>query len=70
MDKGYDGYFRTNYFRICFLRAETLSLIFDHLEDEKLYEMGREVGEKLPLNIEDGLEHRFHSVKDWGIKSS
>lgn len=64
LDKWNDGYFRIKYFRVCFLRAETLNLILDHLEDETLLEIGREVGEKLRLTVEDSFKHRVHSMKE------
>ncbi|MCW3991433.1 MAG: hypothetical protein NWE79_01900 [Candidatus Bathyarchaeota archaeon] len=66
MDKWNDGGFWINFYRVCFLRAETLNFIFDQFEEESLLKIGREVGERQRSTMEAGLV--FNTDEDSRLK--
>ena len=55
MDRWDNGSFWIEFFRVCFLRAETLNFILDYFEDESLLNIGREIGEKLHSTMENSV---------------
>lgn len=79
MDQWTDGCFWIGFFRVCFLKTETLNYLLDHFEDNDLLKMGRELGEKAKsiqnylsklnsvdnVSIMELLEH-LNAVYGWG----
>ena len=51
-----DGYFSIDYFRVCFLPAETLNLILDHFDKDGLYKTGLAAGKQLRSTMEKGFD--------------
>ena len=56
MDRWVNGCFWIKYLRVCFLRAETLNLILDHLDDETLLKIGREAGKNHQNSLKYGID--------------
>lgn len=50
-----NGFFKINYFRIGLFRAETINSIINYIDDEKVCELGKKIGEKLRRIVDNGI---------------
>ena len=77
MEKWKDGVFTTGFIRICLLRSETINLILDQINEDRLLKVAREIGSsmrqvgKTYLDIEttEELLDAENRLSGWGLFS-
>lgn len=54
MDRWTNGCFWIDYYRVCFIRSETVNFLLDDFDDENLLRKGRKVGENIKRSFKYG----------------